>query len=471
MPGLVWFRSDLRTSDHPALAAACSDHGPGVRAIFVATPEQWDLHDWGPRKIAFVLGSVWVLARSLGNLGIPLEVVNTTTYAQAAVAVAEAARRMHASVVYASHETGVNEKRRDERTARALLAHAIQFRPFHADTILTPGSIRTGDDKPYSVFTAFRRAALLALSADPVSPVGGIGRVGAPVEPVALPEYLRRGLHSDASAGERWPPGEPAALDRLRRFVREGLGDYARARDSLAIDGTSALSPYLAVGCLSTTRGLVEAIHADGGRLDRLSPGPAAWISELLWREFYRHLFDAHPRLSKGRAFKVETERVPWRHDERGLAAWREGRTGVPVVDAGMRQLLETRWMHNRARMITAMFLTKDLLIDWREGERHFMRHLLDADLAQNNSGWQWAASTGTDAAPYFRVFNPFTQSRRFDPEGVYIRRWVPELRNVEGDAIHDPPPLVRAASGYPPAIVDHSEARARAIAAFRGLG
>jgi deoxyribodipyrimidine photo-lyase len=194
------------------------------------------------------------------------------------------------------------------------------------------------------------------------------------------------------------------------------------------------------------------------------------WISELIWREFYRHVLVGYPRVCKGRAFRPETEDVRWRNDETGFRAWCEGRTGFPVVDAAMRQLARTGWMHNRLRMIAASFLVKDLLVDWRRGESWFMEHLVDGDFASNNGGWQWAASTGTDAQPYIRVFNPTTQSRRFDPDGEFLRRFLPELADLPAPAVHDPTPEQRRARDYPSPLVDHAAARLRAIRAFESL-
>lgn len=207
--------------------------------------------------------------------------------------------------------------------------------------------------------------------------------------------------------------------------------------------------------------------------LSAIDSGPAAWASELIWREFYRHVMVGFPRVSMGRAFRLATERIAWRFDGAHFAAWCEGRTGYPLVDAAMRELAATGWMHNRTRMVTAMFLTKHLLIDWRRGERQFLHSLVDADLANNNGGWQWAASTGTDAVPYFRVFSPISQSRRFDPDGAYLRRWLPELSRLPTPAIHDPSslsPSERLAVDYPPPIVNHARARERAIAAFAAV-
>ncbi|MBY0309284.1 MAG: hypothetical protein K2Q09_11125, partial [Phycisphaerales bacterium] len=270
-----------------------------------------------------------------------------------------------------------------------------------------------------------------------------------------------------------WPAGESAAERRLDAFCSSRLTGYRAERDAPALDATSVLSPYLAVGAISPRRCIAAAAGRNGGGLDSGDPGAAAWISEVIWREFYRHIVVHFPRVSMGRAFKPATDRLQWSRDERLLAAWAGGRTGFPIVDAGMRQLAATGWMHNRVRMIVAMFLSKDLFLDWRLGERHFMLNLVDGDLAQNNGGWQWSASTGTDAAPYFRVYNPVSQSRAHDPKGVYIRRWVPELRDLPDEHLHDPsllPALLRTPLDYPMPVIDRSTTRARVTAAFKAL-
>jgi deoxyribodipyrimidine photo-lyase len=212
------------------------------------------------------------------------------------------------------------------------------------------------------------------------------------------------------------------------------------------------------------------AAEENGGKLGSGKAGPAVWISELIWREFYRHIVMHFPRVSMGRAFKPATDRLPWSYDKGPFEAWTTGRTGYPIVDAGMRQLAATGWMHNRVRMIVAMFLSKDLFIDWRLGERHFMRTLVDGDLASNNGGWQWSASTGTDSVPYFRVYNPITQSRTHDPDGEYIRAWLPELRHVPTADLHDPATLAKHKVDYPPPIVDRSKTRDRVVRAFGAL-
>jgi deoxyribodipyrimidine photo-lyase len=223
---------------------------------------------------------------------------------------------------------------------------------------------------------------------------------------------------------------------------------------------------------ISPRQCLHAALQVNRGEFDSGNPGALCWINELLWREFYKHVLVGYPRVSRQRAFRPETEAVAWRQAPGELAAWQQGRTGIPLVDAGMRQLLATGWMHNRLRMVTAMFLTKNLLIDWREGERFFMQHLIDGDLAANNGGWQWSASTGTDAVPYFRLFNPLSQAQRFDAEGRFIRHWLPELDGLDDRALHNPAALggLFGAAAYPPPIVDLASSRERALQAFKNL-
>ena len=281
------------------------------------------------------------------------------------------------------------------------------------------------------------------------------------------------GIGNAASGLRRlWPAGEAAAQRRLAEFADTALGRYDSQRDFPALPGTSQLSPYLATGVLSPRQCLHAALAANGGEFASGNTGAVSWINELLWREFYKHVLVGYPRVSMGRAFRAETEALAWRDAPADLEAWQQGRTGIPIVDAAMRQLLATGWMHNRLRMIVAMFLTKNLLIDWRAGERWFMQHLIDGDLAANNGGWQWSASTGTDAVPYFRLFNPLSQSKRFDPDGRFIRQWVPELAGLDARDIHHPAALGGpfGVPGYPAPIVDLPRSRERALAAFRNL-
>ena len=276
-----------------------------------------------------------------------------------------------------------------------------------------------------------------------------------------------------ALAQSLWPAGEDHAQARLQTFIEKKIKHYAAHRDFPALDGTSTLSPYLAAGIISPRQCLKAAMDVNGQRLESGDESVLSWINELIWREFYKHILMGFPRVSMNKAFKMSTENIRWDNDEALFAAWCEGRTGYPLVDAAMRQLKQIGWMHNRLRMVTAMFLVKDLLIDWRWGEKFFMQHLIDGDLAANNGGWQWAASTGTDAAPYFRVFNPVSQSQKYDPAGEFIRRYCPELRDCDNKTLHAPYALSGQYSllfNYPRPIIDHAAARQRVLHVFKGL-
>ncbi len=266
-----------------------------------------------------------------------------------------------------------------------------------------------------------------------------------------------------------WPVNDEAIHTRLQHFIADQVQYYKAERDIPSLDGTSQLSPYLNIGALSI-RQCIQALFQDSNGYFQLNhEGQQTWLDELLWREFYQHTLYDFPKLSKHQPFKDSTQNIQWRDAPKDLEAWQQGQTGIPIVDAGMRQLLATGWMHNRVRMISAMFLTKNLLVDWRLGEAWFMQHLIDGDLAANNGGWQWCASTGMDAAPYFRIFNPINQSQRFDPNGEYIKTWLPELAHLDAKTIHEPyakHPNLKL--NYPKQIVDLKSSRARAIEAFK---
>lgn len=471
---LIWFRADLRLTDHPALHAAAREEGEPLVAVFLLADQQWREHGWGAARVAFLLRSLQELSDGLAQRGIPLLLRSAPRFAASPAALLALARQYGLRSVHANAEYEWNEARRDDAVATALHAAGLAWHLHHDQCLIPPGALRTGSGDPYRIFTPFKRAWLarcaeLGLPTRPLPPPRkrASPAIAADPVPASLPGWVAAPPQLD-----HWQPGERAARSQAQRFAERGLAAYARERDRPDRDGTSRLSPALAAGCISPASCIRLAAAANAGELGGTG-GAAIWISELVWREFYRHVLVAFPRVCKNRAFQPRTEAVAWRDDAVQERAWQEGRTGCPIVDAGMRQLAATGWMHNRVRMITAMYFSKNLLLDWRRGEAFFAGSLIDCDLAANNGGWQWSASTGTDAAPYFRVFNPSAQAAKCDPEGTYIRRWVPELADCPTAALHDPtqlPPRLRQAAGYPAPLVDLGVTRQRAIAAFRGL-
>lgn len=474
MANLVWFRSDLRTRDNTALAESCVQRSSTVLGVFLVAPGQWQEHDWATVKVDLLLRTLADLSAALAEKNIPLLIRECPWFKDAPSVLLEVARSHGCRSLHFNREYEVNERRRDDQVCRVLAAEGVEVFAHDDQTAMTPGSVLTQQDRAYTVFTPFKKAwiARMVRQGEPTIRKAPTRRESMPCQPDPAPTTARG--FDGLTRPDLWPGGETRALERLGAFTSRRIGSYKQDRDYPGLNGTSVLSPYLAIGAISARQCLRAALDANEGRFDTGDSGCVHWISELVWREFYRHLIVAFPRLCMGRAFKPETERIRWRDDPAGFEAWCAGRTGVPIVDAAIRQLLQTGWMHNRLRMVAAMYLTKDLFIDWRLGERFFMRHLVDGDLAQNNGGWQWSASTGTDAAPYFRIFNPANQSRTYDPEGSFIRRFVPELASLDRVTIHEPwnaPELIKASLDYPRTpVADHASARARVMEAFRAV-
>jgi len=339
----------------------------------------------------------------------------------------------------------------------------------HGLGVHPPALVTKADGSPYTVFTPFSKAWKALPFSGYTHPV--------PVSLPPLPGVTSLDIPASPAPGH-FPPGEKEALRRLDAFLAGPVQDYADARNRMDLDGTSSLSPYLRFGMLSARTAVSAAMQAARDTNDpSVRKGCEVWINELIWREFYQAILYHFPYVLMT-AFNTGLRNIPWRNAPADLLGWQQGLTGYPVVDAAMRQLRATGWMHNRARMITASFLVKDLLINWQEGERWFMQQLVDGDPAANNGGWQWTAGTGTDAAPYFRIFNPILQGRKFDPMGAYVRRWVPELASVSDQYIHSPWEMsqleqtavnVVIGRDYPQPIVDHASARDRTLKAYKG--
>lgn len=468
---LIWLRSDLRQHDNTALAAAAA-RGPTV-AVYLLSPQQWLEHDDAACKIDFWLRNLRELSASLGALNIPLLLRTADHWDQAPAVLLELCRQLNVETVHANEEYGVHESQRDAAVAATLRTRGIAFHSYLDQLLFRPGTVLTKTETYFQVFSQFRKVCYERLHRSVPALVKAPGKQAKlNVDNDPVPASIKGFAAPSESLRALWPAGEQEARRRLDTFADAQIDYYQSERDFPAKPGTSQLSAYLAAGVISPRQCLHAALQSNQGEFDSGKVGAVTWINELLWREFYKHILVGYPRVSRHRAFRTETEALAWRDAPDDLAAWQEARTGLPIIDAAMRQLLETGWMHNRLRMVVAMFLTKNLLIDWREGERFFMRHLIDGDLAANNGGWQWSASTGTDSAPYFRIFNPISQSEKFDSEGLFIKHWLPELAGLNKKEVHDPASAggLFGVANYPSPIVNLGASRERALAAFKNL-
>lgn len=467
---LIWFRNDLRLHDHAALWHAAQSRQ--CLALVILSPEQWQLHQDAPIKIDFYLRRLKILKQQLEALNIPLLILNIPLWKDIAEQLLALCQQFQISTVHCNIETGLNEQQRDQAVEQLLQQHQISCEYYEDRTLFPLGSIRNQSQQPYQVFTAFKKKCYERLLIDVPSCYPDIEI--QPKQAIDISQFDLNAFaqnYQQETANQYWPVEDKHVFELLNEFIADRLKDYKTDRDFPAIDGTSQLSPYLNIGILSIRECVQTLFTSSQGYFQLEDVGQQTWLDELLWREFYQHTLHDFPKVSRHQPFKENTKAIEWRDAPEDLTAWQQGRTGIPIVDAGMRQLLATGWMHNRVRMITAMFLSKNLLIDWRLGEAWFMQHLIDGDLAANNGGWQWCASTGMDAAPYFRIFNPVNQSQRFDPNGDYIREWVPELAHLDAKTIHEPyaknPDL---GLDYPKPIVDLKSSRARAIEVFKQI-
>lgn len=471
-PVIMWFRGDLRLADNPALVAACEGDRP-VIPLFILD----DSHDLRPLGGA----SRWWLDKSLRSLARGLAALGAKLVLRRGNAL-EVLRSMisasGASAVFWNRLYDPQTVARDRALKDALTGSGIECHSFNGSLLSEPWEIRTATGGPFKVFSAFwRTAGPQAGREAPLQVPARITRFENDAESDLIETW---GLHPsspDWSQGfSTWEPGETGAQARLDLFLQQNIDGYGHRRDQPGQEGTSRLSPHLHFGEI----GPRQIWAACDGAVERGAPqgDVATFQKELGWREFNQHLLFNFPATATSN-LDSRFDSFPWRKNHRGLAAWRRGRTGFPIVDAGMRQLWSTGWMHNRVRMIAASFLIKDLLVNWRVGEDWFWDTLVDADVANNVGGWQWVAGSGADAAPYFRVFNPVLQGQKFDPGGDYVRRWIPELSRLPNASIHAPwlaDRDVLAAAGvdlgrtYPAPIVDHARARERALALFQGL-
>lgn len=463
-----WIRRDLRLTDNQALSAACRE-ATQVIPLFILDPTILSAPWASPQRTAFLFAGLRALDQALGERGSrliiragkPIEILTALV------------RELGVTQIHAERDHSPYARRRDAVVADhlPLLCHeGVTVRPLH--------TVCKSDGTPYVVYTPYRNRWLeqAAVTRQDILPAPTAIATPTTIESWPLPTEATPAVSSP------FPPGEAEAKRRLTSFIKGAnapIYGYAQGRDRPAENATSQLSPYLRFGMISPRLAALAAYQAMAQAPNAAArEGAAIWLSELIWRDFYTGVLHHFPQVRYG-SYRQEFNGVAWQNDENHFAAWCEGRTGYPFVDAAMRQLQALGWMHNRARMVVASFLVKDLLIDWRWGERWFMQQLIDGDPAANNAGWQWVAGTGADAAPYFRVFNPISQGQKFDPQGDYVRRWVPELQGVPKKFIHAPWQMstseqikarCRIGQEYPPPIVDHAWARDRMLAAYKAV-
>ena len=465
MKGIIWFRTDLRIDDNPALLSALNQCAEVV-GIYIFSQTQWDLHNESNIKHEFLINNLTVLEQSLSKLNIPLVAINTETYKTLSKDLCSFLVDQKIDQAFWNNEFGYNETKRDQSVIKALEKVNIQTSQFNDQVIFEPGFLKTGQGKPFSVFTPFKRRWVENFEMNFLD----ITQPHSAKKPSLTKSNLSnlKFVKSNLVNINLWPAGEAAAHERLASFLHLKAKLYSESRNSPIIDGTSRISPYLALGILSPKRCILEGLKLNDFEFTSGNKGICKWIDEIVWREFYRNIMYSFPKVSMNQPFQDYTKSIQWRRSGEELEAFYTGKTGFPIVDAGIRQMLTEGWMHNRLRMVVAMFFTKNMLHDWRLGENFFMQNLIDGDFSSNNGGWQWSSSTGTDSAPYFRIFNPITQSQNFDPKGEFIKKFIPELTNVPVAQIHQPKSDLFSSTNYPAPMLDLKESRLRAIQAFK---
>ena len=472
-PTIVWFRQDLRLDDNPALLAA-AERGAPVVPVYIWSPEEEG--DWPPGAASkwWLHQSLRELARSLENHGSRL----ILRRGPALEALLKLAAETGADAIYWNRRYEPAATERDAKIKKALDGSGMQAKSYNGALLWEPWEAVKADGTPYKVFTPYWKSCQQRGAPDPRPAPGRLPQAAATLSSYHLEAFeLEPKIDWAGGLRKAWVPGEAGGRAELARFVSEAASAYEEGRNQPAVRGTSRMSPYLHFGEISPRRIRRDTLDAGPGGPAAKAYHKGAWsyLREIAWREFAHSLLYHFPS-TPAEPLRPEFARFPWKDNPRALQAWQRGKTGFPLVDAGMRELWATGWMHNRVRMVVASFLVKDLLIPWQEGAQWFWDTLVDADLANNTLGWQWTAGCGADAAPHFRVFNPVGQGERFDPTGDYVRRWVPELAKVSGKWVHKPSEApeqelrragVEIGRDYPAPIVDHAEARLRALAAY----
>ena len=462
---LYIFSEDLRIRDNKALYEASLEQ-KGLIALYIINKGKNKEHGDSLAKLKLKLLALAEIRNSLASLDIPVKILHSQKIKDEPKEILNFCKKHQITNIFLNSEYPFDEQQRNRELETLCNIYEINLKMFDSQ-LIDPDKVKNNSGQPFKVFTPYSKKirALLTheiLQEEP-EPLQQNKKITDGDEIPAFNDIYDKDLNYSI---DNYPVTEKYAAKRLEEFIDTSISNYKELRDIPSLSSTSNLSSSFAIGLITSKQAINQVFSSSDGT----GTGQFAWVNEIIWREFYKYITYHFPHVSKGKSFNPKYDLISWREDQDSFIKWCEGKTGIPIVDAAMRQLNQTKWMHNRLRMITAMFLSKNLLIDWRKGERYFMENLIDGDFCSNNGGWQWSASTGVDASPYFRIFNPITQSEKFDPEGEFIKNFVPELIECSSNEIHNPSLETRSSLKYPEMIVDLKSSRLRAIDAFKSI-
>lgn len=463
---LMWFRNDLRINDNTALYTACRNKDANVLSIFIATPHQWERHLMSFKKSEYIYKNLLILQKNIIQLGIPLYFYESKDFFTSIKYLINFCQKHKVNDIFYNYQYEINERKRDCLIQKMFKKENISVHTFHDEVLITPDKIHKKNGQAYSIFSFFKKNIMKKLKTKlpQTFPAPNIRALLTIKKNIIKFSYPRENIDEDL-----FPIGEHCALRKLFFFIDKKIKKYDLEHHFLHLNSTSFLSVCLSVGVLSS-RQCINVLFKKKMYQLNTNIDKCMWLNELIWREFYKHLLIRHPELSQHKSLSNLENKIKWNINKKHFTAWKEGKTGYPIVDAGMRQLNTLGWMHNRIRMITASFLVKDLLINWREGEKYFMSKLIDGDLAINNGNWQWIASIGYNCMPYFRIFNPIYQAKKFDKSGFFIKKYLPELRIIPNADIFTPHIWAQKTGNkidYPLPIVDHHKTKKNVTSVF----
>ncbi|QCI17696.1 deoxyribodipyrimidine photo-lyase [Buchnera aphidicola (Acyrthosiphon lactucae)] len=464
---LVWFRNDLRLYDNTALHEACKSDKDKVIGLFIATPRESNNHYMSKKKISFIYYHLVDLQKELLKLNIVLYYHESIDFLNSIEYLVFFCEKHKINNLFYNYQYEINERNRDYLVKKKLSQKGLYVKGFHDKILFSNKKIRNKKNETYKVFTFFKKKIIQNLYSNipkcfpiPLKRKPDRDTLFIPISFKKTNAYFNKNI---------FPIGEKNAINRLKNFCIHKINDYPLKRNFPFLDGTSMLSPYLSAGIISTRSCLMMILETKNNFSSDVIL-TSSWFNQILWREFYYHLLIEFPKISRSEPLVTWEKEINWKKNIQHFNAWKEGRTGFPIIDAGMRQLNELGWMHNRLRMITSSFLVKNLFINWRKGEKYFISHLIDGDIALNSGGWQWSASVGCDAVPYIRIFNPLNQSKIFDKSGSFIKKFIPELKNVPNNDIHQPHEWANKQNfklDYPSPIINYNDSRKKSLLLF----